>query len=335
MAGRIANPHDKFFRSAMAHKSVAIDFFNQHLPEKIRQALDVDSLVLTQQSYIDNDLNEIISDLVFSCQLADRSAYMALLVEHQSSPDIMLSFRIHRYVLGLLHSHLKQHPDQKLPAVYTLVFYHGQTTPYPYSLDLLDCFDDPLGVMNEVLYQPVPLIDVNQLSDDALKQQQWVGPMALAMKHIREVDLAPYALDILSSVSWSLGQGEAVELLQLLVNYLFNAGNIDDINAFIEADVERLSEPVRGEVMTIAEKLKEMGIQEGLQRGKLEGKREGRREGVLEGRREGVLEGRREGMQNVALTMLKEGVDIAFIVKVTSLSVEEVEHLRESLSSKR
>ena len=241
---------------------------------------------------------------MFTCELADRPAYLTLLVEHQSSPDRMMPFRAHHYQFGLLQSYRKQNPNRLLPAVYTLVFYHGEATPYPYSLNLLDCFDDPLNVMEEVLYQPLPLIDVNQLSDEQLKQQQWVGPMALALKHIRERDMTPFALDILSALPWSLKDAEAMELLQLLVNYLLNVGNIEDITGVLDASTQRVPGRVRSEIVTAAEQLKDLGRQEGWQ----------------------------QCAEAVALTMLQEDADTAFVAKMTKLSEVDIERLRASLN---
>ena len=63
-----------------------------------------------------------------------------------------------------------------------MVFYHGSATPYPYSLNLWDRFDDPLNIMKGVPNRPLPLIDVNQLLDEALQQREWVGPTAPVSK---------------------------------------------------------------------------------------------------------------------------------------------------------
>ena len=93
----------------------------------------------------------------------------------------MMAFRIHQYLFGLLSNYRKQHPNKLLPAVYALVFYHGKTTPYPYSLSLQSCFDDPLNIMSEVLYQDIALVDVNQLPDEVLKKQQWIGPVTITL----------------------------------------------------------------------------------------------------------------------------------------------------------
>ena len=61
--------------------------------------------------------------------------------------------------------------------------------------------------------------------------------------------------------------------------------------------------------MTFAEKMEERGIQKGMQKGKQEGKIEGK--------------------QDIALRMLNEGVEIAFISKVTDLSLADLKRLQE------
>ena len=65
--------------------------------------------------------------------------------------------------------------------------------------------------------------------------------------------------------------------------------------------------------MTFAEKMEERGIQKGKQ------------EGILEGKQEGKIEGK----QDIALRMLNEGVELAFISKVTDLSLADLKRLQE------
>ena len=61
--------------------------------------------------------------------------------------------------------------------------------------------------------------------------------------------------------------------------------------------------------MTFAEKMEERGIQKGMQKGKQEGKIEGK--------------------QDIALRMLNEGVELAFISKVTDFSQADLKRLQE------
>jgi predicted transposase/invertase (TIGR01784 family) len=151
-----------------------------------------------------------------------------------------------------------------------------------------------------MITKPLPLIDVNQLSDTALKKQQWVGPMALAMKYIREANLNPYAADILTSIRWKPVSAEDSALIDLLLKYFLAGGNIHNITDFIKQISERLSRPVRSAVMTAAEQLEAIGLEKG----------------------------RKENTAEIALKMLKEGSDFAFISKITGLSPKEIERLR-------
>ncbi len=147
----ISTPHNDFFLAMMKYQEFSIAFFKQHLPQKLMQALDTKSLKLLDTTYLDDSLKKSISDLVFSCKIKGKLSYITLLVEHQSTADKLMPFRIFHYLFGFLNNHRKEHPKQPLPPVYTLLFYHGEVTPYPYSLDLLKCFDDPLKIMDDVL----------------------------------------------------------------------------------------------------------------------------------------------------------------------------------------
>jgi len=83
----------------------------------------------------------------------------------------------------------------------------------------------------------------------------------------------------------------------------------------MKSSIEQLSSPVRSEMMTFAEKMEERGIQKGKQ------------EGILEGKQEGKIEGK----QDIALRMLNEGVELAFISKVTDLSLADLKRLQEKI----
>jgi predicted transposase YdaD len=145
--------------------------------------LDLTSFRLENCTYINNKLQESISDLVFDCRYkanysgGKTHAKVVLLIEHQSTADRFMPLRVYHYLFNMLHKKLREQAKDPLPAVYALVFYHGKQSPYPYSMGLEDCFDDPLGIMNDMFTQPVHLIDVNQISDDQLKQQRLLGIM--------------------------------------------------------------------------------------------------------------------------------------------------------------
>ncbi|MEX1056183.1 MAG: Rpn family recombination-promoting nuclease/putative transposase, partial [Natronospirillum sp.] len=302
------NPHDRFFRNAMENKAVAQGFMQYYLPSHIRDALDLDSLSLEHDSYLDPALRETVSDLVYRCQLAGEPAYLALLVEHQSTPDPHMPVRIGHYLFSLLTKHLKLKPNEPLAPVHALVFYHGSQTPYPYSMSLADCFKDPLGLMKTLFLQPIPLVDINQLSDEELKQQQWVGIVARVLKHIREPHIDTYLLEWLFDCATLGNQShQQLDFIRTLLNYVTRTGNVIDIDHLVE-ESHRLPKPIGETFMTIAEQLEARGIAKGEAKGEAKGKAEGKVEGITE----------------TALNLLKEGTNPQFVAKVTGLSLEDV-----------
>ena len=80
---------------------------------------------------------------------------------------------------------------------------------------------------------------------------------------------------------------------------------------------------------------REIGLKEGIKEGRKEGIKEGRKEGIKEGRIEGIKEGRIEGIKegrieekrNIANSMLKNGLDISLISKLTGLTEEEISQI--------
>ena len=73
-------------------------------------------------------------------------------------------------------------------------------------------------------------------------------------------------------------------------------------------------------------------LQEGIEKGLVKGRAEGRQEGRAEGRAEGRQEGRAEGRREVALNMLKAGIDPQVILNSTGLSTEELEDLKKQIN---
>ena len=77
-----------------------------------------------------------------------------------------------------------------------------------------------------------------------------------------------------------------------------------DVDTFLEQSKEYLSEELKGETMTIAQQLKDMGRQEGKQ------------------------EGKREESKRVAINLLTGGISVEVIAKATGLSINTVKALK-------
>ena len=69
------------------------------------------------------------------------------------------------------------------------------------------------------------------------------------------------------------------------------------------------------------------GVKQGLAQGREEGLAQGREQGLAQGREQGLAQGaQQEKIANI-LGMLREGIDISVIAKITSCSVAEIQQI--------
>ncbi|UFU07373.1 Rpn family recombination-promoting nuclease/putative transposase [Ruania halotolerans] len=86
------NPHDAMFRAVVQEPVHAASVLAAALPEQVTGRLDLDELRLELGSFVDEDMRERHTDLLFSTRLNGNPALVYVLVEHQSSPDQWMAF---------------------------------------------------------------------------------------------------------------------------------------------------------------------------------------------------------------------------------------------------
>ncbi len=185
--GTTSTPHDAVFKQFLTQADTARDFLAIHLPPALRQRCDLDTLQLESASFIEESLRAWYSDVLWSLKTASGEGYIYVVIEHQSSPDAQMAFRLMRYAIAAMQRHLDG-GHTKLPLVVPMLFYHGATTPYPWSLNWLDCFADP-QLASELYISPFPLVDVTVIPDDEIVRHRRVALLELIQKHIRQRDL--------------------------------------------------------------------------------------------------------------------------------------------------
>ncbi|PCQ07273.1 hypothetical protein CP995_29315, partial [Klebsiella pneumoniae] len=67
-----------------------------HLPPALRQHCDLDTLQLESASFIEESLRAWYSDVLWSLKTASGEGYIYVVIEHQSSPDAQMAFRLMR-----------------------------------------------------------------------------------------------------------------------------------------------------------------------------------------------------------------------------------------------
>jgi len=299
-------PHDATFRQFLTQPEIARDFMDLHLPDELHAICDLSTLKLESGSFVEADLRQYFSDVLYSLKTACGEGYIHVLIEHQSSPDKHMAFRLLRYVVAAMQRHLDA-GHKKLPLVIPVLFYMGKRRPYPYSTCWLDEFIQP-ALASKLYSTCFPLVDITVIPDDEIAGHRSMAALTLLQKHIHQRDLADL-MDRLVPVLLSgyLSSSQVVSL----VHYIMQAGETLAVEAFIQELARRV--PQHGDaLMTIAQQLEQKGIQKGIERG------------IQLGRQEGRNEGKRE----VARTMLQNGLDLSTVMKMTGLSEEELAQIQ-------
>ena len=69
----LTNPHDRFFKSLFSREDVGRDFFTNYLPQEIITLIDPDSAELVKDTFVDQELGEFFSDMLYKVRLRDGS----------------------------------------------------------------------------------------------------------------------------------------------------------------------------------------------------------------------------------------------------------------------
>ena len=121
----MATPHDKFFKEMFSKKKVAESFIKNYFPQDLLELFNTDDLEITKDSFVDEDLKEFFSDVVYRVKLNDQDAFIYCLFEHKSYPDKKVSFQLLKYMTKIWDLYLKQKNSGKLPVILPLLIYHG------------------------------------------------------------------------------------------------------------------------------------------------------------------------------------------------------------------
>ena len=118
----VINPHDKLFRKTYGDKENARSFLTNYLPGQVLKLVDLSTLEISKDSFIEKDLADYYSDMLYQVMLKDGSAgFIYLLFEHKSYYDKYVHLQLLEYMVKIWRLYIKQHKGKgksvKLPTV--------------------------------------------------------------------------------------------------------------------------------------------------------------------------------------------------------------------------
>lgn len=282
-----------FARFTFSHPERAAAELRAVLPPEVAARVDWATLHHESASVVDPKLRESQSDLLFSAQLhGGQPVLLYFLLEHQSSVDRWMAFRMLRYVVRQLEHWLQRHPDSEaLPVVIPVVMYHGPESGWTAPRRTEELFYLPKEGTErwQVLVPRLEYLvdDLTIEREEALRARAGppLVPLALLLLRFGRSEQVAVLLErwrpLLAEL---LSSPQGLEQLHAVVHYLFYVGRDAAYEALWRVLNSVASEHGKEEqVRTIAEMLMEKGHAKGLAEGMAQGRTEGRTEGLAEG----------------------------------------------------
>jgi predicted transposase/invertase (TIGR01784 family) len=257
----VSNPHDHFFRQIFSDQAILADFIENYLPRDVVDHLDLNSLELHKESFIDEDLQEHQSDLL--CRIRQKNgedAFLYLLLEHKSYPDRWVALQLLRYKVRIWEQ--TRTGNEKLAPILPVVFYHGMAAwNAPRSLAaLLNTPDRWRPYVADFEYE---LFDLSGMQDTNLSGRAPLLAALLILKYIFAADLELQFVRIVRLLWEGLDRKIALTYLEVIVRYATTSGKMNEQT--VKRTLRQAVSEGEKAMATWIDKYIEQGLQQGLQ----------------------------------------------------------------------
>jgi len=285
--------HDRFVRYTFSQPERAAAELRAALPSHVVSEVDWSSLKRESGSVVDPELRQTESDLLFTARLrSGQPLLLYVLLEHQSSVDRWMAWRMLRYVVRQVEHWRQQHPESTvLPLIIPLVMYHGEDGTWTAPRRVEDLFALPEEEEKQEQWRAlVPrfeylLDDLTAEQEEALLARPGPPVVRLAwrvLRYGRTGELAQRLLDWTPLFAQLRAAPEGSEHLLVVIRYILWLGD----KAAHKAARRVLHSIVDAQA---AEALMRSYSEELIERGRRRGLEQGRQEERLRGRSEVVL----------------------------------------------
>jgi predicted transposase/invertase (TIGR01784 family) len=287
-AGAVKDPHDAQFRREFAKPASAASLVRSALPAEIVARLDVDGVRVVPGTFVDEEFQRLHTDLTLSVPASGGGGDAVLVyvvVEHQSSPDPMMSFRMLQYVVRVWGRHLRQHRRARgLPAVIPLVVHAGRRT-WSGPVQVAELIDDQVVPRDSgfvprfrFLLEDLAVLDVEALLARPLVPSARLTLLVLARAPGNQQlvqELRGWAADVLAL----LDQPGGVAEFRMLLRYIWEVGDtsLTELGEVLTQWGSRAEEAY----MSTADMLRAEGEARGRAEGEAQGEARGRADLLL------------------------------------------------------
>jgi predicted transposase/invertase (TIGR01784 family) len=324
---------DRIFRKIFGIKELFLMFVKDFIKEDWVSQLTVDDLEIMPVKFLNLRDGDRESDVLYKVNLKEEEIYIFIHLEHQAKVNFLMPFRVIEYMVRIWRNWIEEQDEQAsdekpserkgflLPPIYPVVFYDGKSDwtaetefarkvrDYPRFEKYIPKFD----------YKVINLakISFNELEEmeDSLSLIMMLDKLKtpedfeqLAKRRIKK--------NYFEKIKEKLKSSKILEVIGEVITLLLERINVS------EEEIGKIKTHIyEGRLEQMFEMLEDYDVQKM--------RREIRMEERMEGMKIGEQKGKNEGKIEVAKNLLKEGMDISFIIKTTGLPEEEVNKLKE------
>ncbi len=286
----IQNPHDKFFKEAFARPEVARDFLSRRLPSEVLAQLDLNTLQLQKDNFVDPALQEHFTDLLYQVSFKNSlTGFIYLLFEHKSYNDRWTAFQLLRYMTRIWEQWHREQPDADLPLIIPMVIYQGRAK-WAISPDFSALFTGPNAFKQYWPDFAFELTDLSTYNETDIKEELLLRVVLFTMRLINNKKLVPQLPEMFALIMRLMPRQTALEFLDTVLRYVAYAS--DSVSGDDLRQALRKALPDKGAVImsTLVREWLEEGRERGIREGRQEGLQEGLQEGVLKTQQGAILE---------------------------------------------
>ena len=299
------NIHDSGYKKLFSNRTIVRQLIETFVDQDWVSELDFDTCETLEKSFVSDHYKETESDLIYKVQLRGKTIFIYLLLEFQSTVDPFMALRVLNYLTNFYMDFCSSYEKVKrLPAIFPIVLYNGDKRwDAPTSISDLIEEEPDLGRFS-LAFQYFKIAENEFGKDTLLRIRNIVSTLFLAESHF-DIDL------LMQELIGIFEKEDDKQAVSLLINWFRQMTIHGRIDANAYQSLEKIyceQEEVRSMLATAIEKEKKRTFREGELKGELKGK----------------LESRLDHARN----MLREGLDLDLIGRITGLPREEIEKLK-------
>jgi predicted transposase/invertase (TIGR01784 family) len=258
--------------------------------------VDMDTLDPQKDSFVNKELTEYFSDMLFKVDINKSEGYLYFLFEHKSYPSKSISFQLLNYMIEIWKAKIENEKANELPIIIPLVIYHGKER-WNINTTLGEMINGyknlPKDVRKHIPNYEYLLYDISRYTDEEI-----IGEVInrIIITILRDVNTKGVngIIESIFKAAECLGQikdkNTGIEYFETLIRYIFSARadlTKKDINKIIYR-IENTYPEGSEAIMTLAEKFRE----------------EGKEEGIIQGIEKGIEKGEAKALGKTAIKLL-------------------------------